>query len=281
MNKHPLFSIVMVNYNQGDFIKEAIDSVISQDCEDFEFIIIDGGSTDSSVEILEEYSDCLTYWVSEEDNGQSHAFNKGFAKAKGDFFLWLNADDVLLPNSLSIAKRIIGKYPQEKWFAANMIYLKETGKVQKCARGLKWYNFIIRNGPIYVHGPTTIFHKDLFYESGGFDENLFYTMDTDLWMRFRLLGHKFIRIPHYLWTFRIHEGSKTSHTFDSPNDEFLQEEEYISKKNDTHITRKGTLKQTFFKLLLGAYFFAFFDTLRYKNRHYSDLSRHHNLFKKK
>ena len=270
--QNPLFSIVIVNFNHGQFIEEAINSVICQNCQDFELIIIDGGSTDKSVDIIKKYQHKLSWWVSERDNGQSDAFNKGFKNAKGQFYFWLNADDYLLPNSLEHAKNSINKNPNCIWFTANTIFFSETGIVKKCSRGPQWRNFLLKNGPIYVYGPTSIFHRSIFELVGDVDQNLNYSMDTELWLRFKNKGISFIRISRYFWGFRIHEDSKTSHTLvSSPSINYIKEQEYISKKHNVSITRKGKILQFLYKVLFGCYLFSLIDTLVYKGRNINKL----------
>ena len=102
----PKISIITPSVNQAEFVEETIRSVIMQGYPNLEYIIIDGGSTDGSVDIIKKYEENLTYWVSKSDQGQAHAINKGFTKISGDIFGWINSDDMLLPGSLSI----IGKY---------------------------------------------------------------------------------------------------------------------------------------------------------------------------
>ena len=99
----PRISIVTPSYNQGQFIEETIRSILLQGYPDLEYIIIDGGSTDQSVEIIKKYEPWLTYWVSEKDRGQAHAINKGFARVSGEIGGYLNSDDFYLPNALSAA----------------------------------------------------------------------------------------------------------------------------------------------------------------------------------
>lgn len=267
--KTPLFSIVLVNYNHGQYLEEAIKSVLLQSCSDFEFIIVDGGSNDNSLDIIKKYEDKLAYWISEKDNGQSDAFNKGFRRAKGEFYFWLNADDVLLPHSIKYSKDAIRKNKTYRWFVGNTIFINEDGIIQKCARGLPWNSYLIKNGQIYVYGPTAIFHRNLFEQLGGFDERLFYTMDTDLWMRLVNMGYKFKRINKYIWTFRIHNDSKTSHALiDRPSEKFQQEQDLIARENKLPITRGGVFKQTVFKILAGTYMLSLIDTIKLKGKSY-------------
>jgi len=270
--KNPLFSIVIANYNHGPFLEEAIKSILNQSCQDYELIIVDGESTDNSVEIIKRYTDKLSWWISEKDKGQSNAFNKGFAKARGQFYFWLNADDLLLPNSLEHTKNAIKKNPKELWFAANTIFFSKDGIIKKCTNGPKWRNILIKNGPIYVYGPTCIFHRKLFEHVNGFDETLHYTMDGDLWLRFKINGFRFKRISEYFWAFRIHENSKTSHAFvSSANKAFQKEINYALQKNGVYYSKKGKILQTIYKAISGCYLKSYLDTLRMKNNSIYDI----------
>ncbi len=272
LNK-PLFSIVIANFNHGKYLNKAILSVINQTCQDFELIIVDGGSTDNSVEIIKNFAQHIRWWVSEKDKGQSDAFNKGFGKAKGEFYLWLNADDLLLPRSLEYAKNAIKSYPNYKWFAADTIFISKENSVIKCRKGPVWNDFVIKNAPVYVFGPSSIFNCKIFEEVGGFDASLTYTMDTDLWMRFKNKGYKFKRIRKYFWCFRIHDDSKTSHSFSSaPNANFKKEQLYTTIKNNHKFTTIGIFKQRIFKLLFGTFIRSEFDTFRWKGKDISTIT---------
>ena len=117
----PFFSIVIVNYNYGRFLEAAILSILNQSCVDYELIVVDGGSTDNSVDIIRKYKNSISWWCSEKDNGQSHAFNKGFAHANGRFLTWLNADDLLMPGTLAAAKKkLLKKYLRNKRYLLKM-----------------------------------------------------------------------------------------------------------------------------------------------------------------
>ena len=265
-NKPPFFSIVMVNYNGGGYLEMALQSIFSQSCKEYELIVVDGSSTDNSVDILKKYDSKIDWWVSEKDNGQSNAFNKGFMKAKGLYFLWLNTDDVLLPESLKFAKTTIEKYSHYKWFVANTIFFNQLGIIKKCSKGLRW-NLKIAGTPINVSGPSSIFHRDLFFEHFGFDESLHYTMDTDLWMRFKNSGYSYKRINRYFWGFRLHSESKTFHAFDcNPNDNFQSEREKIQKKNNYAYSKKGLYLQFLVKLISGTFLRSYLDSLLLKNK---------------
>ena len=264
----PFFSIVIANYNHGEFLAEAIESVLTQTCTDFELIIVDGGSTDNSLTVIKKYRNHFSWAVSEKDSGQSNAFNKGFSRANGQFFLWLNADDILLQDSLQKAKDFLLLNSGCKWLAGNTITMDSSKKIQWCIRGPMFIKPLVRYGTVYVYGPTSFFHRDLFEAAGGFDETLHYTMDTDLWFRFINLGYKFERLNHYCWALRIHEGSKTAHAFfGNSNEKFTKEKIHIQKKNNHHDHAFVNFLQVLLKVLTGTLLKRYIDNKKFSGKH--------------
>ena len=210
---NPLVSIVIANYNYGRFLEEAIRSVVTQDgFDECELIVVDGGSTDNSVEVIKKHEDKIAWWVSEKDKGQSDAFIKGFAKARGRFLTWLNADDFLVPGCLARALRQIERHSDWEWLSGETVYVDAEGKV--VTTGIRMLNLLgqFLHVPAWarITAPSTFFTKDLYERSGGMDLDLHYVMDTDLWMRFALMGARLHYLYEYVWVFRLHEQSKTS-----------------------------------------------------------------------
>lgn len=204
------FSIVIANYNSGVLLKDCLESLFSQDFYNYEVIMVDAGSTDESKEILLKYQHKYSWWCSEKDRGQSDAFNKGFSHAKGDFYFWLNADDILLPGALRAADEYLRLHPQCKWLTFDTIFIDINRKIQFVNYGTKWRRkFIHYVGP-QVDAPTSIFHRSLFEESKKFNLEFHYAMDTDLWFQFMDLGYRFERLHYFFYAFRIHKGSKTT-----------------------------------------------------------------------
>lgn len=234
-----LLSVVIANYNYGRFLDEAIQSVLVQIGEgknqvppgEVEIIIIDGGSTDNSVDVIKKYagdlppsplsstnyqlSSPVSYWVSEPDKGQSDAFNKGFAKAKGRFLTWLNADDVMLPGTIAKLRVAAEKHPECEWFVGGCFWLDPEMKVIRCFRARKFSEVRFRTGQVSSWGPSSFFTKRLLDRVGGVDVRCKYTMDGDLWLKFAaIVGARYLPFADYVWGLRLHPEAKMSaHNF--------------------------------------------------------------------
>lgn len=206
---HLKISVITPSYNQSVFLERTIQSVISQNYPHFEYIIFDGKSSDSSVEIIKKYEKHLTYWVSEPDRGQSDAINKGFQKAKGDLYCWLNSDDVLMPGTLKKVSDIFKTYPDVKIITGNVVYIDENDFIVKCVSVPKQRWFFYKHSVGFFTAPAIFFKRELYEKVGGLDINLHYSMDIDLWHKFRLAGAKVYHINEYLGGFRVHISSKT------------------------------------------------------------------------
>ena len=220
--KTVLLTIVIANYNYGRFLKCAIESILREtDSVDgkrlivgsdaIELVVCDAGSSDNSVEIIKEYEECIFWWCSEPDGGQSAAFNKGFSRGTGKFLTWLNADDLYVPGGLRMAVRELVKFSDCDWFTGNTVGFRDGGTIIHSAVGPHFFPYCMqwRNSPIVVPGPTSFFSRKIYEQVGGIDESLHYTMDTHLWIKFIVNGIKQRRIKSLVWAFRYHEQSKT------------------------------------------------------------------------
>jgi len=240
--KKPFISFVIANYNYGSMIGEAIDSILNQSNKDFEIIVVDGASTDNSVEVIKSYSDRLSWWISEEDSGQSNAFNKGFKKANGKFITWLNADDVLLPGTIEAVKSKLLNNTDADWATGNFLRFSVPNlKITEATWGPHYLPYFLQ-GPKRVNaifGPTTFWKKSVFDKIGGVDENLHYMMDVEYWARLSMNGYKQVRVNHYCWGFRMHENSKTA--------EFSEHEVSNDTKKKMDAERKYIYDKTGFK----------------------------------
>lgn len=213
----PILSIVIANYNYGRFLEEAIQSVLSQSCQDFELIICDAASTDNSVDVIKKYETQIAWWCSEKDGGQSAAFNKGFSHARGRFLTWLNADDVMLPGVVEKLKVAAERFPSCEWFVGGVLWLDSKMRMFNCGRGRSFSEIRYREGNVNVWGPSSFFTKRLLTAVGGVDERFRYMMDTDLWLRFAYQEKvRYRPFCDYAWGLRLHPDAKMSgHNFTS------------------------------------------------------------------
>ncbi|MDD5704320.1 MAG: glycosyltransferase family 2 protein [Kiritimatiellae bacterium] len=253
--------------NAGPFLERALRSVLDQAGDDTEVLVVDGGSTDGGVEVIHRHADRLAWWCSEPDAGQSEALNKGFARATGEYLLWLNADDLLLPGALAnLAARIRQSPTRPQWLVGNMMIIDARDRIRRCLRDGAWHDFLYRHAPVRVYGPGAVFRRELFEAVGGFDPTLTYCMDTDLWLRFQRAGARYVRIDRYLWGFRQHAASKTNSGAASMEAAQAAERARMHAKNGLQIRSWNVLANRTFRLLGGAYLRAGIDTLRYRGR---------------
>ena len=211
---NPILSVVIANYNYGRFLEEAILSVISQGMGDkVELIICDAASTDNSVEIIKKYADHIAWWCSEKDGGQSAAFNKGFAHARGEWLTWLNADDLYFPGVFEALFKVVQKYPQTEWITGNKVHFDSiSGRIVSVNWGPHFQPPLLSGNHAIsaVFGPSTFFRKSLYERMGHIDEHLHYAMDSAYWAKFTMAGVRQTRLNRFCWAFRNHEESKTA-----------------------------------------------------------------------
>ena len=265
----PFFSIVIATYNCANFLEAAIKSVLNQSCQDFELIIVDGGSKDSSVDILQKSQDRIAWWVSEPDAGQSDAFNKGYSHASGRFYTWLNADDILLPDTLQKVKSKLEANPWASWATGNFFRFTESDKrIIEAQWGPHFLPSFLQtpNSPLAIFGPTTFWSCDIYKEIGGLDENLHYAMDTDYWIRIMKAGHKQVRVNHFCWAFRMHENSKTAEFGDHKSSPEVQvkkraEAVYIFQKSSYKVSKVRRIVGIFMRFVDLSVMRAFYNKL--------------------
>lgn len=207
----PRISIVTPSFNQGQYIEETILSVLNQNYPNLEYIIIDGGSTDNTVEIIKKYESWISYWVSEKDNGQSHAINKGIEKCTGEIFNWLNSDDYYEPNALFEVARIFLQNRNVRFVSGHENHLFENDKNIIHTGTFIFKKFEKNIFSCEVTQPSTFFRLNDVKSVKGVSNELHYVMDAELWLKLILLhGLKgFKKTDKILVNFRIHESSKT------------------------------------------------------------------------
>lgn len=207
----PKITIITPSYNQGQYIEETILSVINQDYPDLEYIIIDGGSTDDTVDIIKKYSDRITYWVSEKDRGQTNAINKGLQRATGEIINWLNSDDQLMPGALQKVANYFIENPGAVIVHGRIEYFGETKKYYSVNIPPK--DLATRYvAHICMPQPAAFFRRKLIEEQGCLDETLHFSMDADLYVRAGL-HYSMLQVNDVFAKFRLHKQSKSVSSF--------------------------------------------------------------------
>jgi len=213
MNNLPKITIITPTSNQGQFIEKTIKSVIDQGYPNLEYIIMDGGSTDNTIDILKKY-DSQIIWKSEKDRGQSNALNKGLRIATGDIIAFINSDDIYEPGTFFRVAKFFMKHPQAHWVTGKCKIINQNGReIRKFVTAYKNFWLKIKNYNIllildYISQPATFWSKELIRTIGTFNENLHLTMDYDYSLR---VGKKYKLhvISECLANFRIHPASKS------------------------------------------------------------------------
>lgn len=225
----PKISIITPSYNQGEFLEETIRSVLLQNYPNLEYIVLDGGSTDNSIDILKKYDEYIDFWVSEPDNGQADAVYRGIERATGDIIAYINSDDFYYPGAfLKVAQEFI-RNPDSGWLTGRTVFVDELSVSKKDQpRYLPINMFTMVYFGNFVMQPSTFWKKSLFSSVGGFNRSLRFSFDYELFL-------KFLNIEKPLWlnenlaAFRYHSMSKTSNLVDVCEKESTDiQEMYIS-----------------------------------------------------
>jgi len=204
------FSIITPSYNQAKFLERTIKSVLSQNYFDLEYIIIDGGSKDGSVDIIKKHEDKIDYWVSEKDKGQSHAFNKGLEQATGEIIGWLNSDDIYYSNAIKESAKIFESCPDVDVIFSNYNFIDENDKVLRTRKEIPYdYKIYLWSKGCYHANCAGFFRRRCFEQCGNLREDLHYGMDYEFYLR---LGQNNCNIVHTnkIWgAYRFHSQSKS------------------------------------------------------------------------
>lgn len=189
----PRFTIVTPSYNQADYLEETIRSVLLQGYRNLEYFVIDGGSTDCSVEVVRRYEPWLAGWVSEKDEGQSHAINKGFERATGEVYGWLNSDDVYEPGALQAVGRYLLATPDCSMVYGDGWHVDEAGQKTEPADWIRPFDRRLYLTSNFILQPAAFWRAWLWKETGGLDVDCHWTMDWEWFLRATALA-----TPHYL-----------------------------------------------------------------------------------
>lgn len=229
----PRISVVTPSYNQAAFLEETIRSVLGQGYPNLEYIVVDGGSDDGSVEVIEKYAPWLAHWVSEKDRGQTHALNKGFARATGEIFAYLNSDDLYLPGALRAVAIGFANHPEADVLYGRIEHVLEDGtlhhvqaaRIHSLADLLDVWNVWARQ--LHLTQPEVFWRRRIHERCGPLREELHYVMDYEYWLRVASLGARFVYLPEELARFRHTDQQKTTDKKRVAHEQFGVMREYL------------------------------------------------------
>ena len=201
-----LVSIITPSYNQAPYLEQTIQSVLEQDYPLIEYIVVDGSSTDHSVEVIRKYADRLAYWISEKDSGQAEAINKGFARARGEIVAWLNSDDYYLLNTVSVAVRCFEQNPDVVMLYGDMLAVDGDGQTTNV---LKYKQLTLEDLLCFqiIGQPSVFFRRSALEKTGWLDTSFHFMLDHHLWIRLAQQG-RILHIPQIWSAARYHADAK-------------------------------------------------------------------------
>jgi glycosyltransferase involved in cell wall biosynthesis len=203
----PLVSIVTPSFNQGRYLRRAIDSVLSQDYPHIDYAVFDGGSTDDSVDILHSYGNRL-FWVSQSDRGQTDAINQGLRRASGDILAYLNSDDVLLPGAVSAVVKYFDEHSDWDVVYGNAHEIDEHDDVLGEFPTAP-FNVDRLLQSCCICQPAAFWRRSIMDRVGLLDDSLHFAMDYEYWLRIARAGGRLVHVPEFLACSRVHAATKT------------------------------------------------------------------------
>ena len=272
----PVLTVVVPCWNSERFLRRCLASLVGAAPGVLEVIVVDNQSSDDTLAIVSSHGELVSRVISESDRGQSDALNKGFRAATGKFVCWLNSDDEFVGGALARVLAVLQR-GQDDWYTAGMVWIDEASCIVRCSPPLPHWNLLARYGATGIGGPSSFVRRSALAKVGEFDERLHYSMDTDMWYRLHKLGVRLTVLGLYVWAFRIHAASKTSHVHlgermnaGMSKERFLLAERhgFGTTRLDEKLLMAGTRAVG---LLSGRDLRAWSDTRRYRGRHVNEL----------
>ncbi len=265
----PKISVITPSYNQGFFIENTIQSVLSQDYPNLEYIICDGGSTDETLDIIKKYEDKLTWWCSEKDDGQTAAINKGMKKATGEYVCWINSDDVLLPGSLMMVAKFAQKYPNVDFFNGFTAIIDMNGRFVKFHH-IIMNSFLFKKGAYNISQQGMFWKRSLFERIGYLDEKFHAKMDVEWLIRIYRNGIPMKKINKHLGAFRVYPFIKSVRQEQIWKNDAR---ELYYRYNGDYNPKRNTIYYKiliFLKAVSGCYLMNRIELKKYKGKRFSE-----------
>lgn len=276
--KDPKISVITPSYNQGIFIEETILSILNQNYANLEYIIIDGGSTDNTVDIIKKYESHIAFWVSEKDSGQSEAINKGFKKATGDIICWINSDDILLPNALTKVADSFKANIHLELLNGHLLIIDQNSHIITNYLILKPLNWYARRGIYYVAQQSMFWKRSLLERIGYINEEFHAMMDREFLIRVFKNNCNVGHTKQILGAIRKHETTKTA-----LNGSIWSQDEMELQRR--YINDYGQKPKLFYKIIYGVhklskglYFHHWLFKLKWKGKHVTNLKAEDIVF---
>ena len=229
MNNNPLVSIITPSFNQAEFLEKTITSVITQDYPNIEYIVIDGASTDGSIEIIEKYASKIKYWASEPDHGQAEAINKGFLEATGDIIAWINSDDYYLQGTISSVVNAFQKHEDCGLLFGDLLSVDRDGVIFNVLRYGDWGLDELMRFNI-IGQPSVFMKREVLKKAGYLEKDFHYMLDHNLWLKIASIS-KIKYIPEIWSAARYHEGAKNIFHAAAFGDEAYKVVEWMEQQN--------------------------------------------------
>ena len=262
--------LVTPSFNQACYLEATIQSVLQDEYPGLQYAIVDGGSTDGSVDIIRKYQGRLHYWISEPDGGQSEAINKGLRSISADVVGWLNSDDLYLPGALRLVGNMFASNPHVQVILGRTIFTDADLNIIRACCHPRVFGFLSTRGVFYFSQQSMFWRRDLLERIGYLDENLHTCMDMDLWIRFIRMRAKIKTVPHFLSVWRLHDNCKSCKTGWGAGPAWDRDRETLKNRyadmRYSRPTRSARLFYYALKLLTGAAFSAMLFQARWKQR---------------
>lgn len=253
----PSIALVTPTRNQGGFIRQTIDSVLTQAYPRLEYLVVDALSTDQTIEILNSYGDSFR-WVSEADTGQTNAINKGWRMTSGEIIAWLNSDDLLSPGALHKVGVFFLENPSVDIAYGDCDYIDENGNFLQKYPTQAFDKLSLITGTInYIPQPATFIRRRVLQSIGPLNESLHYVMDYDYWLRAAVLGRKFVYVPELWAALRLHSSAKSVASLNKFGEELVTIYENLfqqpSLPSELQKQKQKTLAKIFFRATDSAF----------------------------
>jgi len=267
--KDPKISVVTPSFNQGKYIEQTILSVLGQGYGNLEYIVMDGGSTDGTVDIIRKYSSRITYWESKPDKGQSDAIRRGFSRATGDILAYINSDDVYFPRAFEAIAGLYRERPSAAIYSGGMAVGDLSGRIKTCTIPSELPRYFSDRGITGFGQPSSFFNAGLYRATSGIDVEIYTRMDSDLMYKLLKVRPESVVTDELISFFRWHPASKSTLSVDR----YLQEcARFREERGHTALSERMTaILFSLNRLLRGGYFVSLAETLKMRGKLVSEV----------